>query len=349
MRNEKSYAKALQLIWLPTGGHIGDAIMVMALLGEATEKSPQLRVQYVVRRNASAIAELARAYPAVTITPLPYAFLPAVKATLGLLAKKSIVIVPPARDVHPHIIKILALLFMVRGDLVIGFRDPVRDPTKWHPYTKFIIYNRTQRYIENLREALAIAALPTKSFGAPPQLEFISSLPVAFPFTGKPYFVIHAFAHMSTGKSMPLRRWKQLIQKLYAAYPTHGIVVTGADVDRAQAEELVANTDAWLAIDLPLEQVAGLIKNALLYIGIDTGPTHLAGVLSAPSVILAQQNEPLWLPDYNPNAVILWSKKDCVCDREDENCIIWEDGNPYRRCVYGITDESILEAVRAIL
>jgi ADP-heptose:LPS heptosyltransferase len=350
MRTEEIAQKELQLIWLPTGGHVGDATFVVALFAELIEKVPQIKILYVVRRNTKAIAELAQAYPSIIITPLPYAPVPALKAVLGLLKKRSIVIVPPARVIHPLVIKVLSALFVLRGDRVIGFHDTLRDPTKWHPYSKVIAYDHKARYIDNLRKSLALASLPTNPLGSPPQMKFMSATPDNFPFVGKPYFVIHAFGHMTTAKSIPIRRWRDLVAFLRKEYPSYGIVITGAEVDRLPAEEMARGHDnIFLAVGLSLLEIAGIIEHTKLYIGIDTGPTHIAGVLGVPSVILAHQHDPIWLPDYNPHAVMVWNKETCVCGIEGETCTVMEDGDPYRHCLYDLPDEAIQAAIRGIL
>ena len=332
-----------QLIWLPTGGHIGDAVLIMSLFAEVSRKSPELKIVYVLRRNASFIAQLAEPYPSVKITPLPYAPLSAFRTVLTLLKQRSIVIVPPPRKTHPLIIKVVAALCRLRGDKVIGFRDKFR----WQPYTIALDYEREETYSDNLRRALSRASIPTEPPGTPPHLTMNTSLPPQFPFASRPYIVVHPFAHMATFKTMPLRRWKHLIEALRQRHPSYGIVVTGADVDKSQAQELCPEPDAdvVLAIGLPITQLAGVLQHAKLYIGVDTGPTHIAGVLHTPSVVLSQQNEPAWLPRYNPNATLVWEKKNCVCGVPGKKCEAWEDGRSYRRCVYDISDDAIFTAV----
>jgi ADP-heptose:LPS heptosyltransferase len=164
----------------------------------------------------------------------------------------------------------------------------------------------------------------------------------------KEYVVIHPFPHMASYKTIPLHRWKALVTWLKANYPNIGIVITGAEVDRDKAEEIAAvvHNDVFLSINRPLLEVAGLMQNSILYVGIDTGPTHIAGVLGVSSVVLAHQNEPTWLPSYNPNAILLWNKEKCICGIPGKNCITEEDGLTYRRCVYYIPDELIYSTIR---
>jgi ADP-heptose:LPS heptosyltransferase len=336
-----------QLIWLPTGGHIGDAVMVSSLFAEITREMPHLKIVYLVRRNAPFIAELTKAYPAITVISVPASPLGAFRVVLPLLAHRVMVIAPPPWGVRPFILKALSFLFVLRGDRVVAFDDG----GKWRPYSAVIKHDKTKRYIDNLRAAAALVGLPTAPFDSPPRLKLLSLLPSDFPFTATPYIVIHPFPHMATSKTLPLRRWIHLVQELRQAYPAYGLVITGAEVDRTQAEEIAAAVDegVFLAINRPLLELAGFIEHAKLYIGVDTGPTHIAGVLHAPSVVLAQQAEPMWLPTYNPNALLVWEKKNCVCGIPGKTCAAWEDGKSYRRCVYDIEDETIFSAVRAKL
>jgi ADP-heptose:LPS heptosyltransferase len=335
--------KITELIWLPTGGHIGDAILIVSIFGEAISKNPGLHISYVMRRNASAARELSAAYPEISVVHLANSPLLALQRMVPLLKKRAVVMLPPPRDTHPLIVKVLGFIFMLRGSTVISFDDQ----SAWLPSTDKIVYEKKKRYIDNLRRALSLGHIATLPENSPPHLNLITSVPEQFPFKDTPYIVIHPFPHMSTRKTMPLRRWKDLVSIIKQKYPTYSIVITGAEVDRNQAEEIqkLYPEKMFLGIDLSLQQVAGILKKAALYIGVDTGPSHLAGVLHVQSIILSQQNDPVWLPDYNPNALLIWEKKNCVCGIPGKTCEVIEDGQPYRRCVYDISDEAITNAI----
>ncbi|MBU6321407.1 MAG: glycosyltransferase family 9 protein [Patescibacteria group bacterium] len=337
-----------RLIWLPTGGHIGDAVMVAALFEELAARHPGLAITYLVRRNAEAIADLVKANPAVEVVAVPYAPLPAL-ATLAprVLGTRAIVVAPPPWGTRPFVLKALCLLARLRGDTVVAFDD---GGTRL-PYSRVVAHDPGERYLDNLRRAAQGAGLAAAERGALPHLRIARALPARFPYEADRYIVVHPFPHLSTLKTLPLGRWQGLIGALCARYPAYGIVVTGAEVDRASAEALArsAGPRVHLAIGLPLGALAGVIGEAALYLGVDTGPTHIAGVLGTPSVVLAQQNEPLWLPTYNPNATLLFDKAHCRCGIPGERCEVFEAGKPYRRCVYYLADEDILAAVGAAL
>ena len=338
--------KTVRLIWLPTGGQIGDAIMIISLFAEVLRHAPDAEIQYLVRRNAAFIIDLAAAYPNIKVISVPNSSIGALAAVVPLFKRRATMIAPPAWGVHPTVIKLLAVLFRVRGDTLLGFEDG----TNFQPWGVTISREKQkERYIDSLRRALNVVSIQTEPLGSPPRLELATIIPADFPFAGKRFFVIHPFPHMATFKTIPLRRWKDLIRWLGKEYPDMGIVITGAEVDCVQAQEVaaVADKNVFLAINRSLLEVAGLIEHAALYIGVDTGPTHIAGVLSAPSVVLAHQHEPAWLPSYNTNATLLYDKEHCVCGVLGEDCIVEEEGLRYRRCVYYIKDESIHDAIRA--
>jgi ADP-heptose:LPS heptosyltransferase len=319
--------------------------MVASLFAEIIRGTPDIKITYLVRRNAPFIAGLVAAYPEVIVVPVPQSPFDALKATLPLFKERAVVIAPPPWGVRPLSLKLLSFIAKLRGDKIIAFDD---GGVQWF-YSATIIHDKAKRYIDNLRAAATLASFTTAALGEPPRLKMETALPAGFPFTDQPYIAIHPFPHMATFKTLPLRRWKTLMCELAERYPGYRLVITGAEIDRAQAEELAAVVPgAYLAIDRPLTEVAGIIERTKLYIGVDTGPTHIAGVLHAPSLVLAQQKEPMWLPTYNPNATLISAKERCTCGTSVP-CEALEEGRSYRRCVYDLTDETILGAVSSVL
>jgi ADP-heptose:LPS heptosyltransferase len=351
-----SASKNTKLIWLPSGGQIGNGIMIASLFAELLEKNPHLRIVWAEQRNAEALADIAKAYPAITVVSIPDNQGEAcaiIDAHLKNKSKKPVVVVPPIIAVtgnasQPVHITNLAKIYEIRGDKVIEFRHPTRDPTWRHLSCTLVHYDDDVRYIDNLRGAMELAGLQTNPIGSPPRMEFDTLIPYNFPFREKPYFVIHAFGQGTTLKSMPIRRWRDVIWNLQQSYRSYSIVVTGAKDDGPYIKEMVAGyKNVFPAIDLPLREIAGIIDGAQLYIGIDTGPTHIAGVLGKPSVVIASQHDPVWLPDYNPNAVMVWDKEHCVCADPEKTCVAHDPaGHDHRLCVYGVSDDQIMDAVR---
>lgn len=91
----------------------------------------------------------------------------------------------------------------------------------------------------------------------------------------------------------PYRDWpeasfRDIARRLAARHPDSAILLFGGADDRPRADRIaagMANAHV-VAGTLTLRQSAALMARLALYLGIDTGPTHLAGALGVPMVAL---------------------------------------------------------------
>lgn len=111
------------------------------------------------------------------------------------------------------------------------------------------------------------------------------------------YAVIHPGSG-SPSKCWPLRRFLSVAERLSSA-GVRGVVVTGEAEERLGAELRSAELPAgwsWRARP-PLMELAGLLAGAAIYVGNDSGVTHLAGACGAPAVaIFRSEHAKLWQP-----------------------------------------------------
>ena len=121
------------------------------------------------------------------------------------------------------------------------------------------------------------AVLPTPSRAAPPRV------------------VIHP------GSGSARKNWSGWADLVRALRPEHSTVVAGPADDRA-AKTLL---DQWpsgvsppaLLFRLSLEELGGVLANASLYLGNDSGVTHLAAAVGAPTVAVFGPTDPhIWEP-----------------------------------------------------
>lgn len=333
--------KPKHILWLPTGGQIGDALMALSALAEFLEREPEGRVTYLARRNATIIADLARAYPRIQVVPIPKNPFNAFALIVRLFVSgRYVVIVPPTPGTHPKEIKSIATLFRcMPGNRVVG----MLDRGSWQPYTHTVVYDTALLNINNLRHELHAGGIETASDNTPPSLRLEVQLPqnISLPHA---YIAIHPFPTLQS-KTLPMHRWSSLLLDFAKQYPDLSFVVTGSKENEPAAKEMTLNLPrTQLAINLPILEVAGIIQNSALYISVDTGITHLAGVMNHKSVVLAQRSSPTWLPTYNPNAKVLLNTSRCTCDNAERDCFVEEDGQRYYKCLYDITDEAIFTA-----
>lgn len=90
-------------------------------------------------------------------------------------------------------------------------------------------------------------------------------------------------------RDWPVGHFTELTQRLLARYPDIQIVLLGGPESRALAVELdhsLGERVNSLAGSFSMRQNAALIAQLALYVGVDTGPTHLAGALDVPMVAM---------------------------------------------------------------
>ena len=90
-------------------------------------------------------------------------------------------------------------------------------------------------------------------------------------------------------RNWPLESFAELIARVREQYPRAHFVVLGDDAARRQAVALTTRFPGVVTIaagTTSLRQSAALIASLNLYVGVDTGPTHLAGALDVPVVAL---------------------------------------------------------------
>ncbi|MDQ7744401.1 glycosyltransferase family 9 protein [Hydrogenophaga pseudoflava] len=132
------------------------------------------------------------------------------------------------------------------------------------------------------------------------------------PFEGR-------FAIVHVGSQWPSRRWPP---ERFAAVAERlacqglAIVLTGVESERALtraiAERIVSGPVVDLAGRTDLWTMGGLVAEAQLLVGNDTGPAHIAAALGTPSVAVACGSEVArWAPLDAARHRVLWSDHDC--------------------------------------
>ena len=117
----------------------------------------------------------------------------------------------------------------------------------------------------------------------------------------------------SPRKNWPLENWRALGEWLLARPPPPRLLLIGGEADQAQLDALTA---AWrgapvlLARDFPLPHLAALLARCRLFLGHDSGISHLAAAAGVPSLLLFGPTDPaVWAPA-NPHVSILAAPAD---------------------------------------
>lgn len=321
-------------------GHIGDTLMVVALFDDILALEPDARFLIITKRNAGQIRDLTAAYPSIEVKEIPRG-LKALPFLIGLLKQRWVFLalgLGTALEYSFPLKLFLKVLSLIPGNESIGLGRRIHERKRWLPLRTIVKPDESATLIDNFRTLLPY--LKKRPFN----VVLTTSMPAHFPYTPGQYMVAHLFG-VSRFRSFPLRRWKVLFASLASTYPHLPIIFTGAASDKAMIEEIAAVTPgAYMCIGLPLLHVAGIIDNAALYIGVDTGITHIAGALKQKSIVIRHVGDPRWMPTYNPHARILINTTRCTCIR-DGTCTVEEEGVLYTRCMYDISDKMILDSV----
>jgi ADP-heptose:LPS heptosyltransferase len=170
----------------------------------------------------------------------------------------------------------------------------------------------SRAFFDETHRALAEPGTPAPAFEDCARLE----LPPKAREDGRRYFgftetgaasppaVIHPGSG-GAGKRWPLDRFLAIAGRL-AARGTPGVIVTGESEERlGEALRGAALPAGWRSFSSPpLGALAGLLAGAAVYLGNDSGITHLAAACGAPTVALFRRDlEPLWRP-FGPATVL---------------------------------------------
>ncbi len=173
-----------------------------------------------------------------------------------------------------------------------------------------------------------------------------SHMPAQELLPGIPSIAVHV------GAATPSKKWMEenfsnLIFELHAITQAD-IMVLGGEQDLPAAHEVVDGLECPcvnLAGKLSLRQMAALIKQCQVFIGCDSGATHLAAACGIPVVCLfsAANEEAVWRP-WGPKVKVLTAHPDCSPCRSHE--CLRTDGY---FCMNEIKVEDVVAEVKALL
>lgn len=145
-------------------------------------------------------------------------------------------------------------------------------------------------------------------------------------FPRKPYMIVHPGANI-TMKMWPLTKMARVIKELRPLFSR--IVVVGSKGDKPHGEILASLSGC---VDnrcgsMSLDTLASFIGGSSLYLGNDTGPTHMAAAMGIPVVsIISGKNQALRWGPYRPHddtAKAVWPEDTLVREPWMDPDLIW--------------------------
>ncbi len=334
-----------RLIFL-SNGSIGDGLMILAYIANVKVVSPEVRASIVVGRSEGLFKELAAAEPAVEIV-LTKKRIEFFRWLSRRLFQKNIVIIPPPFGSVPNSLKLLGYsLTRMPGSVFVGFPDKGQLNNL---YGKKLQFNLQTIFYNNIEAAGRAAGLTAAL--QPPRFVFSPAADALARYNLQPhnYIVIQPFA-ANAKRSLPPQRWHDLFVFISHTFPHLKLVISGGFQDEQKARDLIQSTPATIVCGVPISVIATLISQAALYIGVDTGISHLASLIGQKSLIIGNRSNPTWLPTYSSTSKILINPKNCTCQGDKTgDCTVYENDLPYFRCLYDIPQSEIEQSIQTML
>ena len=164
---------------------------------------------------------------------------------------------------------------------------------------------------------------------------------------GDRYAVVHPAASCR-GKEWEPARFAEVVGFLRERYGLPSVVI-GTPSERNQVESVVrqAPTHSVALYDAPLAEVIALIGRSAIFVGVDSGPAHIAAAMAIPSVVIFVY--PVSVTPWRP-----WTRaphRVVIAGRRDERLCPNGTCDPclYPACASQITVEKVRTAVSAAL
>ena len=272
---------------------LGDVIHHFPAITDLRAHRPDIAIEWAVEE---AYAPLVRLHPAVSraiavglrrlrsgvLTPAAWG---AIAGARRALRESSYDWIVDAQG----LLKSVAVARLARGPLFGYDRRSIRERAAARFYDQCLAVPRRLHAVERNRR-LAAAVFGYAPDGPP---DYGLAAPARAPSWVPPgEYVVALHASSRRDKRWPDDRWAALATRLHG----DGIAVVypgGTDTERADAARLAAASPGAIAapaIDLP--EAAALLAHSSAVIGVDTGLTHLAVALGAPTVGIYVATEP---------------------------------------------------------
>ena len=284
-------------------GSIGDFLMFVHLSELLMKSGLFSGITIVVPRNVEFLRGLIKEYPYISI-------LEASSRQLGtifnLYGGTKTVLVHPTIGRIP--LKVKLLVWMIsRGSESesIGFQD---SGALCDLYDKKLVYDTEKPYVDTVNDlARAVGVRVTEH---PPRLKSQDSSEALakYGLEGKKYIVFHP------GASNPRRMFStdaavKVIRFIIENFPDMKVVLSGGSEERrfiSGITQEVGGEKITIIVNAEAEDLATVLKHAELFIGTDTGTTHLACFLGTHVLEVAHKATANWLAFYTPKATVLY-------------------------------------------
>jgi len=262
------------------GGAIGDFLLTLPVLNSLRVSAPSSRLEVLAYPGIAALAKASGLVDQVhSIEYGPLA---------GFFARGA-VLDPRLREYFASFDLVVSYLYDPDGVFAenlhaSGVKRLVEGPHR---------VSGTSHAIDQLASPLAQLSIPLTGRS--------THLAIAPATHGAADIVLHPGSG-SVSKNWPATCWRVLIGRLLEEAPGARLAIVGGEADAAALQpmrDLEANDRVEFWENLPLETLAARLAASGLYVGHDTGISHLAAAAGTPSLLLFGPTDPgVWAPPH---------------------------------------------------
>jgi ADP-heptose:LPS heptosyltransferase len=203
---------------------------------------------------------------------------------------------------------VAARLSGARWRIGAGGRDG-RELSKWFNNERVPIRARhvIEHYLSLLRPLEIVD--PPVEFGLP---EWPRAIRVVNRFLCEKGLLPGGFAVLNPGAGWPSKQWPApryaaVAEYLGERFGLPSVAVWAGTAERELAQTIVAESAGWARLAPPtsIPELAELARRAVLFVGSDTGPLHLAVAVGTRAVSLHGTTRAAWSGAYGPNSIRL--------------------------------------------
>jgi ADP-heptose:LPS heptosyltransferase len=129
----------------------------------------------------------------------------------------------------------------------------------------------------------------------------------------QPYLVVHPGGGRNPGMTLAAKRWPPeqfaALANRLSALRDDPVIVIGGPGDESAVQAVMGRLErpgaAWVG-ELSFAEVAALAKESWLYLGNDTGMTHLAAAAGARAVMILGPSDPKRYAPFTPRSLAVW-------------------------------------------
>ena len=317
-------------------GSIGDIVHTLPALAAMRRAMPDAQISWVVE---SRVAEVLRDNPMLDH------LIEADTKAMGRLASSGETLLTPRQQFRrlrassfdvaldfQGLIKSAAMAFLSKAKRRYGFaREALREPpSRFLLHKTFQVPLHSHVIIKNLTLAEKALNIPVSNDAR--DFEFPISISKkneseadrAIETVGENFVILNPGGGWPTKLWSP-ERFASLADALWAEYNLTSIITFGPkEEDLAQRVVRASKTNKAFAMNLSLKGFYALAKRARVYVGGDTGPTHLAAAARTPIVGLFGPTE--WWRNGSPRAEDICVERtdiDCRVDCHRRACSKW--------------------------